>query len=126
MARSILLVDDDENVARIFITIVEHLGYTCSHAWDGREGVDMALSCQPDIIFMDLMMPIMDGLEATRRIKATPILAHIPIVIFSSAAGEPLLGEAVKTDVADVLMKPASIATIDRVLRAHFTDNTTP
>lgn len=86
----------------------------------------MALSCQPDIIFMDLMMPIMDGLEATRRIKATPILAHIPIVIFSSAAGEPLLGEAVKTDVADVLMKPASIATIDRVLRAHFTDNTTP
>lgn len=120
MGCRILLVEDNESVRQIFITIVEHLGYACSHAWDGREGVDTALTSRPDIIFMDLMMPRMDGVDAIRQIKALPFIAHIPIIVFTSALADPRIAEATAAGADEVLIKPVSIAQIDGALRKHL------
>ena len=61
-------------------------GYTVIEAVDGAAGVARAKSDRPDIILMDIQMPVIDGYEATRRIKSDPTLAQIPVVAVSSFA----------------------------------------
>ncbi|MBM4260306.1 MAG: tetratricopeptide repeat protein [Deltaproteobacteria bacterium] len=120
MGRRILLIDDDDGVSQIFTTIAAHLGYECSHAWDGREGVDLAIAVQPDIIFMDLMMPVMDGIAATLRIKELPFIAHIPIVVFTAALGDARIMDALNAGADDVLIKPVSMAQLQTTVRKHM------
>ena len=60
--------------------ILTHRGTSVIEAGNGREGVDLAIEKKPDLILMDIQLPIMDGMEATRLIKANPATRHIPIV----------------------------------------------
>lgn len=120
MARMVLLVEDDDGIWEVFTTIVEHLGYECMRARNGREGCDKALTAAPDIIFMDLMMPVMNGLEAMRCIKATPAITHIPIVFYTAGLDDALAFEARKAGVAEILIKPSSLSEIDRTLRTQL------
>lgn len=76
----VLVADDHEEVRRLIATVLEGGGYRVSHAADGLEAVDRAAQDCPALILMDLMMPVMDGWEATRRIRATPATAEIPVV----------------------------------------------
>lgn len=112
----ILLVEDNTYTREIFATMVEHLGFCCVTANDGCEGVAKALSESPDVIFMDYMMPLMDGLDATRGIKAQSATAHIPVVIFTAVLGEEILSAAAEAGATTVLVKPASMNAIDHVL----------
>ena len=61
-------------------------GYEVSVAKDGEEGIEKALSEQPDLILMDVMLPLLDGLEATRKLKSLPGTREIPIIAVSSRA----------------------------------------
>lgn len=120
MARKVLLVEDHDGIAEVFTTIIEHLGYECIRARNGREGCDKALTAAPDIIFMDLVMPEMNGLEATRFIKATPAITHIPIVFHTASLEDALASEAHEAGVAEILIKPSSLSDIDRILRTQL------
>ncbi|MDR3633767.1 MAG: response regulator [Isosphaeraceae bacterium] len=76
----ILLVDDNEENWEMLSRRLTRRGYVVVVARDGQQAVDMASSEAPDLILMDMNMPVIDGWEATRRIRATPELASIPII----------------------------------------------
>ena len=94
MSKKILVVEDTEDNRQILRDLLGMAGYEMIEANDGAEGVAKAAEHKPDLILMDIQMPVMDGYEATRRIKANPALKSIPIVAVTSYA---LSGDEQKT-----------------------------
>ncbi len=82
----ILYVEDDDNNIYVLKNRLTRAGYTVLVATDGEKGVAMATAEQPNLILMDLRMPVLDGWEATRRIKAQPETRHIPIIALTAHA----------------------------------------
>jgi two-component system cell cycle response regulator DivK len=97
MTKKILVVEDTEDNRQILRDLLSMAGYEMVEAHDGAEGVAKAAEHRPDLILMDIQMPVMDGYEATRRIKANPDLKSIPIVAVTSYA---LSGDEEKTRAA--------------------------
>lgn len=94
MSKKILVVEDTEDNRQILRDLLGMAGYEMVEAHDGAEGVVMAERHRPDLILMDIQMPVMDGYEATRRIKAIPELKAIPVVAVTSYA---LSGDEART-----------------------------
>ena len=86
MSKRILVVEDQEDLRGILRDLLSGTGYTVIEAADGEAGVAKAASERPDLVLIDIQMPVVDGYEATRRIKADPALKPIPIVAVSSYA----------------------------------------
>ncbi|MBA5775885.1 response regulator [Stappia sp. F7233] len=86
MTRRILVVEDHEDNRRILRDLLGSAGYETTEAENGRDGVAAALADPPDLILMDIQLPLMDGYEATRRIKAEAALAAIPVIVITSYA----------------------------------------
>jgi CheY-like chemotaxis protein len=79
----VLLVDDDPAFAELIRTVLTRGGVDVTHAYDGAEGVELALELRPDLVLMDVRMPGMDGFEATRRILER--LPGTPVLVVSSS-----------------------------------------
>ena len=94
MTKRILVVEDTEDNRQIIRDLLTSAGYEMIEAVNGEEGVTMAAEHRPDLILMDIQLPVIDGYEATRRIKAQPELKHIPIIAVTSYA---LSGDEAKT-----------------------------
>jgi CheY-like chemotaxis protein len=82
----ILYVDDNDDNVYVLKNRLTRAGFTVLVASDGAEGVAMAAREQPDMILMDLSLPVLDGWEATRRIKAAPESRHIPVIALTAHA----------------------------------------
>src|SRR5213593_2011670 len=93
MTKRILVVEDTEDNRQIMRDLLTNAGYEVLEAVDGLAGVAAAETAKPDLILMDIQLPVIDGYEATRRIKANPALHHIPIIAVTSYA---LSGDDVK------------------------------
>jgi two-component system, cell cycle response regulator DivK len=83
----VLIAEDHEDSREAMRTLLEALGYEVVEAADGREAVERARAARPDLVLMDLMMPVMDGFQATRQIRADPALHGVPIIAVSALAG---------------------------------------
>ena len=97
MSKCILIVEDQEDNRRILRDLLTSAGFELLEATTGEEGVRLAQARRPDLILMDIQMPVLDGYEATRRIKTDPELRHIPIIVVTSYA---LSGDDVKAQAA--------------------------
>ena len=86
MTKRILVVEDQEDNRQILRDLLGSVGYDLIEAGDGEAGVAAATAQHPDLILMDIQLPVMDGYEATRRIKANPELKGIPIIVVTSYA----------------------------------------
>ena len=86
MNKRILVVEDNEDNRRILRDLLSSVGCEVIEAVTGEDGVALAESHRPALILMDLRLPVLDGYEATRRIKAAPALSRIPIIAVSSYA----------------------------------------
>lgn len=86
MSKRILVIEDTEDNRRILRDLLTHAGFELIEATDGEQGIRLAAEQRPDLILMDIQLPIIDGYEATRRIKANPDLRHIPIIAVTSYA----------------------------------------
>jgi two-component system cell cycle response regulator DivK len=84
--KRILVVEDHEDNLQILRDLLKSAGYEMLEAGDGAAGVAVAAAEKPDLILMDIQLPVLDGYEATRRIKADPALAKIPIIVVTSYA----------------------------------------
>jgi two-component system cell cycle response regulator DivK len=84
--KRILVVEDTEDNRRILRDLLTCAGYALLEATDGGAGVRLAQQEIPDLVLMDIQLPVMDGYEATRHIKADPTTRHIPIVAVTSYA----------------------------------------
>ena len=86
MSNRILIVEDQEDNRMIMRDVLSAAGYELIEAVNGKDGVSRAQSDRPDLILMDIQMPVLDGYEATRQIKADPNLKSTPIIAVTSYA----------------------------------------
>jgi two-component system, cell cycle response regulator DivK len=120
MAKRILVVEDQEDLRGILRDLFTRSGYAVIEASDGATGVSSAKSSRPDIILMDIQMPVIDGYEAIRQIKADPALTPIPIVAISSFA---MKGDEEKARAAGCdhyVTKPYSPIALLRMIRGYL------
>ena len=108
MKKRILVVEDQEDNRRILHDLLSGAGFDLIEAENGEEAVASAQASRPDLILMDIQLPLLDGYEATRLIKADPDLRSIPIIVVTSYA---LSGDEEKARLAgcdDYVAKPFS------------------
>jgi two-component system, cell cycle response regulator DivK len=86
MTKRILVVEDQEDNRQILRDLLSNAGYEMIEAEDGQQALTQAAKHKPDLILMDIQLPLLDGYEATRRIKADPALNAIPIIVVTSYA----------------------------------------
>jgi two-component system cell cycle response regulator DivK len=84
--KKILLVEDNEMNRDMLSRRLARKGYEVSIAVDGRQGVEMAQSAAPDLILMDMSLPVLDGWEATRQLKNADATRHIPVIALTAHA----------------------------------------
>jgi CheY-like chemotaxis protein len=109
MGKIILIVEDDPLNMKLFRELLQVNGYATFEAENGKEGVEMAREKQPDLILMDIQMPVMDGLEATRILKSDPVTAGIPIIALTSAAMAGDREKAIQAGCDGFMSKPIDI-----------------
>jgi CheY-like chemotaxis protein len=124
----ILIVDDDPTIRSVLEALLEDEGFTPVLAGNGRDALTIAREQPPALILMDLMMPVMTGVEAARQLKHDPVTAHIPIIAMS--AGFILRGSADELLADSIISKPfdldALIASIRTTLRRNGTGALNP
>jgi two-component system, cell cycle response regulator DivK len=120
MSKRILVVEDQEDLRGVLRVLLTGSGYNMIEAADGGEGVAMAHASQPDLILMDIQLPVLDGYEATRQIKADPKLSATPIIAVSSFA---MKGDEEKARAAGCdhyVTKPYSPVQLLRIIRGFL------
>ncbi|UCF05034.1 MAG: response regulator [bacterium] len=92
MSRKILIVDDEVHLARILQFTLEHEGYTVITAFDGKEAIEKTMHENPDLVILDLMLPILDGYRVCNILKNDDRFKKLPIIILSARdlAREPI------------------------------------
>ena len=106
--KKILLVEDNLHNRQIFAGILNHYGYVVSEAHNGEQGVEMAARDLPDLILMDLSLPVMDGWTATQKIKAASKTRHIPVIALTAHAMAGDESRALEAGCDGYLSKPIS------------------
>ena len=126
MAYKILLVEDNTDCRELLATVLHHLGYQVLQAADGVAAVQKAFSEKPDLIFMDLSMPKMDGFEATSCLRESTVTRNTPIIICSAWVARQHRDTALKNGAREVVTKPVSIKDIESLMLRYLpvpTDN---
>ena len=106
----ILIVEDNEMNRDMLSRRLERKGYEVVMAVDGAEGVEKAGSEAPDIILMDMSLPVLDGWEATRRVKANPATARIPVIALTAHAMAGDRDKTIEAGCDDYDTKPIDLA----------------
>lgn len=117
--RTVLVVDDEVNNRDIIGMVLEETGLPVdlATARNGAEAVDLARTLGPALILMDLKMPVLDGWEATRRLKADPATASIPVVAVTAQAMAGDRERALAAGCDGYLTKPLDLRTLHEFLR---------
>jgi CheY-like chemotaxis protein len=116
MMKSILVVDDVQDIAESTADLLALLGYRTQTASNGREAVDIANRAHPDVVLLDLHMPVLDGLDAAREIRAGH-RGPLPLLIALSAVAQLRTDAELKACGFDHCMtKPADVATLVRLI----------
>ncbi len=109
MRKKILIVDDDRDLCHILQTVFEQLGYDSVLAVNGKEAVDLATSQLPDLILMDIMLPVMDGLQATRLIRENPNTHSTPILAMTAMVTSVDKKKCFQSGCDDFIEKPFTV-----------------
>ncbi len=114
----ILYVEDNDDNVFVLKSRLTRAGFEVVIATDGAQGVAMAASEQPDLILMDLSLPVIDGWEATRRIKAAPQTRHIPVIAVTAHAMAGDRDKALAAGCDDFDTKPVEMPRLLGKIRA--------
>ena len=122
----ILYVEDNDDNVYVVKNRLTRAGYTVLIASDGAQGVAMAADERPDLILMDLGLPVLDGWEAVRRIKAAPTSSHIPVIALSAHAMPGDLEHAMAAGCDDFDTKPMDFQRLLGKIRALLPESAAP
>ena len=120
MAKVILVADDDPDILSIVSMSLETQGYTVYKATNGREAVDLAKQQHPDLVLMDMMMPIVSGYEAVAELKADAATRDITIVGLSAKAMATDMERATDVGIDGYITKPFRIAQVLTVVESYL------
>jgi len=123
--KKILVVEDHADLLYLFTRVLESLGYTVVSATHGSEGVEKAAKEKPHLILMDIMMPGMDGREATRRIRSNPETQDIPILAATVLNRRSELQTCIEAGCNDWLVKPFSGQDLQRKIQTYIPTSST-
>jgi CheY-like chemotaxis protein len=104
--RKVLVVEDHPDMRELLVWQMELLGFSAIPAKHGKEGVEKAVQERPELILMDIMMPGMDGREATRLLRSNPATHDIPILAATALFREPDLKSCIEAGCNDYIVKP--------------------
>lgn len=119
-AKKILIVEDHPDMRRLLSLELTVMGFEAITAQNGREGVEMAISEQPDLVLLDLMMPEMDGWNAARILRATPETKDIPILAETALANWKDLSSCMEAGCNDYLVKPFTYEELQQKISAFI------
>ena len=114
----VLIVEDNEPNLHLMEAVLKGMGYKILSATDGEEGVRLAREMLPDLILMDIQMPKMDGLAATRLIKSTPEPCHIPVIALTAHTMLSDRENALKAGCDDYIGKPVNTRVFREKIRS--------
>jgi len=121
MRKRVLVAEDFEDIRRMMKILLECRGYEVVEAADGYEAVKKALSYNPDLILMDIAMPVMDGIQATQAIRQHEELADVPIVAVT-AYGDFYSERARDVGCNDVVQKPLDFGRLEPLVESYVAD----
>jgi CheY-like chemotaxis protein len=104
--RTILIVEDEPQNRKLFRDVLQYRGYTVLEAMDGREGIALAREHLPDLVLMDIQMPVMDGIEATRILKQDDTTRQINVVALTANAMPGDREKIIEAGCHDYISKP--------------------
>ena len=108
MSKTVLYVEDNEFNRKIVRQLLSVTTYRLLEATDGEQGVAMAFDARPDLVLMDIQLPKLSGLDATRKIRQDPRTAHVPIIVVTSFALSGDDQKALEAGASAYLAKPYS------------------
>jgi two-component system alkaline phosphatase synthesis response regulator PhoP/two-component system response regulator VicR len=106
MPKTILACDDEKHIVRLIQVNLERAGYTVLTAHDGKEGLEKVRSEKPDLVVLDVMMPMMDGFEVLRNLKGDPATRDIPVIMLTAKAQDADVFRGWQSGVDCYLTKP--------------------
>lgn len=95
---TVLIVDDESSAVELLTLMLEQKGHSVISASNGREGLDSAIQNRPDLIIMDVLMPVMDGYAFYKKVKKDPVLMHIPVIVLTARGAMESAFEAIGAD----------------------------
>lgn len=105
MKKKVLVVEDDQSLSKILCIDLEKHGYESIPAYNGQEGLDKTKSELPDIILLDIVMPVMDGLQYLQEKKFVKDIKDIPVIILSNLSSPVFEDESKDLNFSDYLIK---------------------
>lgn len=105
-ASTILIVDDSPTEIHIFKKILEKQGYKTEVARDGQEGLEIARQVKPDLILMDVVMPVLNGFQATRKLRNDEATANIPVIMVTTKDQQTDINWGMRQGANEYLVKP--------------------
>lgn len=117
MMKRLLVAEDDLDIARLVQFQLQFSGYEVTLAPDGSEALKMARKEPPDLILVDWMMPVMDGLQTVKALKADPSLRHIPVILMTARAQGHDIQAGISAGAAAYLVKPFPLEQLISTIR---------
>ena len=118
--KRILVVEDNEKNMYLICFILRKNSYEVIEAWNGEQGIELAIKEKPDLIIMDIQLPDIDGLEATKRIKESEEASEIPIIAFTSYAMAGDREKALNAGFAEYIEKPINLKAFIADIEKHL------
>ena len=118
--RKVLVVDDSADNRAVLADVLQPLGFEVFHAADGAQGLQRAAELLPDVILMDNVMPVMDGLEATRRLRSQHTLDQVPVIAISASAAKDDMQRAMEAGATAFMSKPFRAAALLALMEQHL------
>ena len=106
MAKKILVVDDEPDILKVVIFRLKKLGHEIATATNGQEALDSIQKEKPDLILLDLRLPVIDGYEVCKRLKTDEELKHIPIILLTASTAGSIAEKTKEFKADDYLIKP--------------------
>ena len=114
---SVLVVDDDPNIRRMIVAALRRDGYSFFEAANGKDALDLMRDEHPNVVVLDLMMPIMSGWDVLRERQQEPELSRIPVIVVS-ANRDPDVAIAVNAGICAFLPKPFDIGALSALVKS--------
>lgn len=118
--KKILLVDDSSTVLLLHRMMLDHCGYELLTARDGQEALDKASTEKPDLIFLDVLMPRMDGFQTCRALRSRAETRHVPIILVTTRGEPHYVRQGFESGCTDYITKPFDGEELLAKVRGHL------
>lgn len=117
--KKILIVDDEQDIVETLAFALEREGYACCTALDGADGLHKARTENPDLIFLDIMLPKMNGYKVARLLKFDEHYRHIPIIMLTAKTSDADRVKGIETGADEYVTKPFDLARVVELVRRY-------